>query len=378
MSSTHPAGPRRPQRVLHVVGARPNFMKTAPVMAAMRRRPDEFEQLLVHTGQHYDFEMSEVFFRDLEMPVPDRFLDAGSGSHAVQTARIMMAFEPVVEEWRPDWIVVVGDVNSTVACALVSAKLGVRVAHVEAGLRSRDRTMPEEVNRVLTDQIADLLLTPSPDADANLLREGVAADKIARVGNLMIDTLAAHLPAARARGIVERLGLPRDGYALVTLHRPGNVDDEASLREAMGGLLAVAEHIPVVFPIHPRTRRSLDAEMLEALTAGVVLLDPLGYLDFVALMDAARLVITDSGGLQEETTYLGVPCLTLRPNTERPITIEQGTNRLVPRSRPELLAAVLQAIGERRRGPAQIDLWDGAAAGRTADAIAARARPVSP
>ena len=209
MSSTHPAGPRRPQRVLHVVGARPNFMKTAPVMAAMRRRPDEFEQLLVHTGQHYDFEMSEVFFRDLEMPVPDRFLDVGSGSHAVQTARVMMAFEPVVEEWRPDWIVVVGDVNSTVACALVSAKLGVRVAHVEAGLRSRDRTMPEEVNRVLTDQIADLLFTPSPDADANLLREGVAADKIARVGNVMIDTLAAHLTAARGRGIVERLGLPR-------------------------------------------------------------------------------------------------------------------------------------------------------------------------
>ena len=375
MAGTVPSGSSRRQRILHVVGARPNFMKTAPVMAEMARRPAEFEQLLVHTGQHYDFEMSGVFFRDLEMPTPDRFLDVGSGSHAEQTARIMIAFEPVVQDWRPDWVVVVGDVNSTVACALVCAKLGVRVAHVEAGLRSCDRTMPEEINRLVTDQLADLLLTPSRDADANLRKEGVDQARIEFVGNVMIDTLVKHLAKARARPIVSRMGLEAAGYALVTLHRPSNVDDPGDLREVLEGLCRIGGTLPVVFPVHPRTRQSLDEGMLSALSARVTLLDPLGYLDFIALLDSARLVITDSGGLQEESTYLGVPCLTVRPNTERPITISCGTNRLVPRERDALVAAARTAAEESRATRAIPELWDGATAPRVARAIAARASP---
>jgi UDP-N-acetylglucosamine 2-epimerase (non-hydrolysing) len=363
------------QRILHVVGARPNFMKTAPVMAEMSRRPAEFEQLLVHTGQHYDFEMSEVFFRDLDMPEPDRFLHVGSGSHAEQTARIMLAFEPVVQDWRPDWVVVVGDVNSTVACALVCAKVGVRVAHVEAGLRSRDRTMPEEVNRLLTDQLADLMLTPSRDADANLRSEGVDRSKIEFVGNVMIDTLVKNLANARARPVVSRLGLDAASYALVTLHRPSNVDDPARLREVVEGLRQIGGSLPVVFPVHPRTRKNLDERMLSALSGRVTLLDPLGYLDFVALLDSARLVVTDSGGLQEESTYLGVPCLTLRPNTERPITITCGTNRLVACDRDALVAAASAAKEEPRATHAAPELWDGAAAARVVRAVAERASP---
>lgn len=361
------------QRILHVVGARPNFMKTAPVMAAMSRRTGEFEQLLVHTGQHYDFEMSEVFFRDLDMPEPDRFLDVGSGSHAEQTARVMLAFEPVVRDWRPDWVVVVGDVNSTVACALVCAKLGVRVAHVEAGLRSRDRTMPEEINRLVTDQLAELLLTPSRDGDANLLAEGVDPAKIEFVGNVMIDTLAMNLAKARTRPIVSRLGLEADHYALVTLHRPSNVDDADGLREVLAGLREIGGSLPVVFPVHPRTRKNLNERTVSDLAGRVRLLDPLGYLDFIALLDSARLVITDSGGLQEESTYLGVPCLTVRPNTERPITITCGTNRLVARERSALVTAASLAVGEPKSTRAAPELWDGEAASRVAQAIAARA-----
>lgn len=365
------------QRILHVVGARPNYMKTAPVMAEMSRRPAEFEQLLVHTGQHYDFEMSEVFFLDLGMPTPDHFLNVGSGSHAEQTARIMIAFEPVVRDWRPDWVVVVGDVNSTVACALVCAKLGVRVAHVEAGLRSRDRTMPEEINRLVTDQLADLLLTPSTDADANLRNEGVDEAKIEFVGNVMIDTLAQHLGKARARPIVSHMGLKAAGYALVTLHRPSNVDDPGGLREVLEGLCQIGGSLPVVFPVHPRTRKNLDERMLSALSGRVTLLDPLGYLDFIALLDSARLVITDSGGLQEESTYLGVPCLTVRPNTERPITIMCGTNRLVSRERDALVAAASLATIEPRPTRSIPELWDGAAAPRVVRAIAERASPAN-
>jgi len=363
------------QRILHVIGARPNYMKTAPVMAEMSRRPAEFEQLLVHTGQHYDFEMSEFFFRDLDMRIPDRLLNVGSGSHAEQTAHIMLAFEPVVREWRPDWVVVVGDVNSTVASALVCAKLGVRVAHVEAGLRSRDRTMPEEINRLVTDQLADLLLTPSRDADANLHREGVDQAKIEFVGNVMIDTLVQHLDKARARPIVSRMGLKAAGYALVTLHRPSNVDDPGALREVVEGLCLIAGSLPVVFPVHPRTRKNIDEDTLSPLSGRVTLLDPLGYLDFISLLDSARLVITDSGGLQEESTYLGVPCLTVRPNTERPITITCGTNRLVPRERDALVAAASLAAEEPRASRAVPELWDGSAALRVVRAIAGRALP---
>jgi UDP-N-acetylglucosamine 2-epimerase (non-hydrolysing) len=375
MAGTTPSGAVTRQRILHVVGARPNFMKTAPVMAEMARRPAEFEQLLVHTGQHYDFEMSEIFFRDLQMPTPDCFLGVGSCSHAEQTARIMIGFEPVVMEWRPDWVVVVGDVNSTAACALVCAKLGVRVAHLEAGLRSFDRSMPEEINRLVTDHLADLLLTPSRDADDNLLREGVDESRIEFVGNVMIDTLVGHISAARARGIVSRLGLTAEGYALVTLHRPSNVDDPGDLQEVLQGLCQIGDNLPVVFPVHPRTRHNLDADMLAALAGRVILLDPLGYLDFIALLDSARLVITDSGGLQEESTFLGVPCLTVRPNTERPITIVSGTNRLVPRGRDALVAAAREASDEQKAALSIPELWDGVTAPRVARAIAARASP---
>ena len=331
-------------KVLHVVGARPNFMKTAPIMTAMARRPDRFEQLLVHTGQHYDDEMSAVFFRDLDLPQPDRYLEVGSGSHAQQTARVMTAFEPVVEAWQPDWVLVVGDVNSTLACTLVCAKLGVRVAHVEAGLRSGDRSMPEEINRLVTDQLADLLFTPSRDADENLLGEGIAPEKIRFVGNVMIDTLAANLAKAQTRPIVRQLGLAAGAYALVTLHRPANVDDRGDLEEILQALRSLADQVPVVFPLHPRTRQSMGPATAADLAAKVTLLEPLGYLDFVALLASAGVVITDSGGVQEESTYLGVPCLTVRPNTERPVTLTRGTNQLVPRSRTAIVAAALDAL----------------------------------
>lgn len=336
-------------------------------MTALRQCGASIEQLLVHTGQHYDYRMSQVFFEELALPEPDAFLNVGSGSHAEQTARVLLAFEPVVQQIRPDWVCVVGDVNSTLACALVCAKLGVRVAHIEAGLRSEDRSMPEEINRLLTDQIADLLFTPSRDGDANLLREGIAAEKIHFVGNVMIDSLVQVLPRARATGILESLGLERRNFVLVTLHRPGNVDAPEELSEILAALDTFGRDHPVVFPIHPRTRARL-AE-LGFSPANLQLVEPLGYLDFLALEDAAGLVVTDSGGLQEETTYLGVPCLTVRPNTERPVTITQGTNRLAPRpsgswQRDLLLEAMRSApFGERQSGRVP-ELWDGRAAER--------------
>ncbi len=361
----------RTLKVLHVVGARPNFMKTAPVMAAMARRPGAFRQVLVHTGQHYDYNMSQVFFGDLGLPAPDEFLGAGAGSHARQTARIMEAFEPVVEKHRPDWVVVVGDVNSTLACALVANKLGVRVAHVEAGLRSRDRSMPEEINRALTDQLADLLFTPSPDADDNLRREGIPPARVRRVGNVMIDSLVRLLPRAVERPTVRDLGLVPGGFVLATLHRPANVDDPRVLHEIVRALWDVAETWPVVFPVHPRTRKTLAA--LGPLPEGerLRLLEPLGYVDFLALMRAARLVLTDSGGVQEETTYLGVPCLTVRPNTERPVTVELGTNRLVAAGYEAITRAVAETTARPKGSRRVPDLWDGAAAERIADALAA-------
>jgi len=343
-------------KILHVVGARPNFMKTAPLMAAMHAAGDVFKQTLVHTGQHYDAQMSRVFFEQLQMPEPDEYLNVGSGSHAFQTAQVMQAFEPVLQKHHPDWVFVVGDVNSTLACALVSAKLGVPVAHVEAGLRSWDRSMPEEINRILTDQISDLLFTPSADGDANLLREGISAHKIHRVGNIMIDTLVKMLPAAQERPIVTDLGLRKAGYVLVTLHRPVNVDRVETLAQILAALDTIAARIPVIFPVHPRTQKNIH-------TAGihldhVRLLDPLGYLDFMALTAAARMVITDSGGIQEETTYLGIPCLTVRDSTERPATIEMGTNRLVKSSREEILSAFEQAMLEQPGVVRRPPLWD--------------------
>jgi UDP-N-acetylglucosamine 2-epimerase (non-hydrolysing) len=353
-----------PIKVLHVVGARPNFMKTAPIMAEMARYPDLFHQTLVHTGQHYDYNMSRVFFDDLDMPDPDEFLDVGSGTHAEQTARIMLAFEPVLMKYLPDWVFVVGDVNSTLACALVCAKLGAKLAHVEAGLRSGDRTMPEEINRILTDQIADFLFTPSRDADANLLREGVSPEKIAFIGNVMIDTLVRMLPKARQRPIIAELNLEPQGYVLVTLHRPSNVDEPATLEEIARALIQIARRLPIVFPVHPRTHQRLASLDIDWPKFHIRLIAPLGYLDFLALENSARLVLTDSGGVQEETTYLGVPCLTVRSNTERPVTIEVGTNRLVANSCDAMVSATQQELKTDYRVHRHIELWDGAAAER--------------
>jgi UDP-N-acetylglucosamine 2-epimerase (non-hydrolysing) len=356
-------------KILHVVGARPNFMKVAPLMRALTPHQPDVEQLLVHTGQHYDYQMSRLFFEELSLPDPDEYLGVGSGTHAEQTARVMLAFEPVLLRHRPDWVIVVGDVNSTLACALVCAKLGVRLAHVEAGLRSGDRGMPEEINRLLTDQLADLLFTPSPDADANLLHEGVDPAKIHFVGNVMIDSLVQMLLKARLRQAAGRLGLQAGAYTLVTLHRPSNVDDPHTLAEIVSALRELARDREVIFPVHPRTRQRLEQLGLD--TGRVRLVEPLGYLDFLSLMETAALVLTDSGGIQEETTYLGVPCLTARSTTERPITITQGTNRLVASNRQAILDAV-EGLAQRPASPRQpIELWDGHAAKRIAKVLLA-------
>ena len=357
-------------RIVHVVGARPNFMKVAPIIAEMERRGG-FDQRLVHTGQHDDANMSSVFFEQLDLPEPDEHLGVGSGTHAEQTARAMTTFEVVLRRMSTDWVVVVGDVNSTLACSLVCAKLGVPVAHVEAGLRSGDRSMPEEINRVVTDTLSDLLFTPSRDGDANLLREGVEPRKIRFVGNVMIDTLVRLLPVARERSIVGELRLEERDHVLVTLHRPSNVDKPETLREVWRALQRLACDYRVLFPVHPRTSERLADLGLARNGSGVELLKPLGYLDFLALMDRAALVLTDSGGVQEETTWLGVPCLTTRPNTERPVTVEHGTNELVE-SRTE---AIVAAVGRRMAAPPAThtvpELWDGAAAGRIVDVFAA-------
>ena len=357
-------------KILIIVGARPNFMKAAPIFAQLRRRPDDFDVKVVHTGQHYDAAMSDSFFKDLGLPEPDFHLGVGSASHAEQTAKIMLAFEPVVIAERPDWVVVVGDVNSTVACALVASKLGVRIAHVEAGLRSFDRSMPEEINRIVTDRLADLLLTPSRDAVETLKREGEPDEEIAFVGNVMIDTLFFALEAARETRFRESLGLARGEAVAVTLHRPSNVDDPARLAAIVAALREIAEEMPVVFPVHPRT---MDRLRTAGETLGKVrVMEPVRYVEMLDLVADARAVVTDSGGLQEETTALGVPCLTVRENTERPITISEGTNRLVPDP-----SRIAQAVRDSRivDHPRRPDGWDGCAGGRIVQALIARHQP---
>ncbi len=363
-------------KVLCVVGARPNFMKAAPVIEALRKRP-EMSVMLVHTGQHYDRQMSELFFEELGLPKPDLDLEVGSGSHGQQTGQIMIRIEPVLQREKPDLVIVFGDVNSTVAAALCAAKLGIKVAHVEAGLRSFDRTMPEELNRIMTDHLSDYLFTTEPSARKNLLREGIAEEKIFFVGNVMVDTLLNHVEQARAYRFRERLGLASRSYGLLTLHRPSNVDELGTLTTILEAVHELGKQVPIVFPCHPRTRQQLDKTGLKYLAAvnglgdgsqqrPLIVMDPLGYVEFLSLMTDARLVLTDSGGIQEETTVLGIPCLTLRENTERPVTIEQGTNVLVGTSRERILAAAAKALNGTCSATRVPELWDGKAAERIA------------
>ncbi len=361
-------------KVMCVVGARPNFMKIAPILAAARRR-GSIDTVLVHTGQHYDLAMNDSFFRQLRIPAPDISLDVGSASHAVQTAEIMTRFEPVLDAERPDCILVVGDVNSTIACALVAAKKGIRVVHVEAGLRSGDRSMPEEINRILTDALSDRLYITEADAAENLAREGVPPERVVFAGNVMIDSLEANrhlaVPAAAT------LGFTPESYAVCTLHRPSNVDDLETLASLVDTLIDIQARIPLIFVLHPRTRSRLDAGGFGARleSHGIRLLPPQGYLEMLGLLQEARMVLTDSGGLQEETTALGMPCLTLRQNTERPITITQGTNVLVGIRSEAIRQGVDAVLRDETRQARRPDRWDGRAAERIIDDLAAWLRP---
>lgn len=357
-------------KIINIVGARPNFMKIAPMMEEYRRHA-HIESLLVHTGQHYDAKMSDLFFHQLGIPEPDINLEIGSATHAVQTAEIMKAFEPVVLAHRPDVVLVVGDVNSTIACGMVAVKLGVKLIHVEAGLRSGDRSMPEEINRVLTDAISDLLFCTEQSGVDNLTREGIAKDKIHLVGHVMIDTLLKNLEKARESTIVEQLQLQGcingDGFAMLTLHRPSNVDDSRVFARILDALEVIQNDIPILFPIHPRTRKNLTALGLQARMddlPNIHLMEPIGYLDFLKLNSLAKLVLTDSGGLQEETTVLKVPCITLRENTERPVTAEIGSNQIVGTDPEKILAAYRHAMSGNWREPQIPPLWDGKAAQR--------------
>lgn len=361
--------------VVHLIAAaRPNFMKIAPVYHELSKA-DWCEPRIVHTGQHYDPNMSDSFFDDLKLPEPHIHLGVGSGTHAEQTGRVMMAYEKVCMEDPPAWIIVVGDVNSTMACTLVGAKLHIPVAHLEAGLRSGDRRMPEEINRLVTDAIADLLWTPSPDGDENLLREGVAAEKIERVGNVMIDSYKLLESQIAELDMPAKLGLDGD-FAVVTLHRPSNVDTKAALAKIVDGLVAVAKDTTLVFPLHPRTRARLEEfDLLETLSApsSIHILEPLGYQEFMSLVSNCKFILTDSGGVQEESSYLGIPCLTLRENTERPVTVTEGSNRLIHAGELKEAAGKL-ARQEKTRTPGTIDLWDGRSAARIAESLEKRIR----
>lgn len=357
---------RSMMKIINVVGARPNFMKIAPLMKAYESS-SIISPVLVHTGQHYDEKMSDLFFRQLEIPEPDINLECGGGSHAQQTAAIMTAFEPVLLEHKPDSVLVVGDVNSTIACGLVAVKLGIKLVHVEAGLRSFDRSMPEEINRVVTDSISDLLFCTEQSGVDNLLHEGIAEDKIFLVGNVMIDTLLKNKAKAESSNILNQLNLNSNDFAVLTLHRPSNVDDEIVFGRILDALEIIQKDMPIIFPVHPRTRKNIYSmslgERVDAM-AGLRLLDPIGYLDFLKLMSSAKIVLTDSGGIQEETVILGIPCLTLRENTERPITVEIGSNHLVGTDTSKIIHAYRQAVDDRWHEPKMPPLWDGRASER--------------
>jgi UDP-N-acetylglucosamine 2-epimerase (non-hydrolysing) len=359
-------------KIINICGARPNFMKIAPLMRAYNAYPD-VSPLLVHTGQHYDKNMSDLFFRQLQIPEPDVNLGIGSGSHASQTAQIMTAIEPLLAEHRPDWLVVVGDVNSTIACGLVAVKMGIRLAHVEAGLRSFDMGMPEEINRILTDRISDLLFVTEPSGKENLLKEGTPADRIHVVGNVMIDTLRANRDKAEASTVLADLQLEPKGYNVATLHRPSNVDDPVMLGGIADAFDEIQRDLPIIFPMHPRTKANLAklglADRFDQMS-GLRIVEPLGYLDFLKLVANASTVLTDSGGIQEETTILGVHCLTIRANTERPVTITQGTNQLVGTDPKKIVAAYRKARENPIAAPPTIDKWDGRAAERIAAVLA--------
>ncbi len=366
-------------KLILVAGARPNFMKIAPISRAIAKHNgtssgELIEPILVHTGQHYDYEMSQVFFENLKLPQPDIHLGVGSGTHAEQTGKVMIEFEKVLLKEEPDLVIVVGDVNSTLAAALAAVKLHIPVAHVEAGLRSDDRSMPEEINRLLTDAISDYLFTPSPDADKNLRKEGIPHEKIFCVGDVMIDSLLFHKEIASQRQVLSRLGLEKGGYALLTLHRPSNVDDKQSLLRIITAVTQIAQRIPVVFAVHPRTQKRMkEFNLLNKLPVAnhqLLLIDPLGYPDFINLEMNCRFVMTDSGGIQEETTVLAIPCLTLRSSTERPITISQGTNTLVRNDTSEIVGEAFKILdGKGKRGKCP-ELWDGKAAERIVDILA--------
>lgn len=363
------------KRILNVVGARPNFMKIAPIQRIMQRMTNTIEPILVHTGQHYDERMSKLFFDDLELPKPDIYLGVGSGSHAEQTARIMVEFEKVCESEKPDLVVVVGDVNSTAACSMVASKMSrqIGIAHVEAGLRSFDRKMPEEINRIITDALSEYLFITEKNATANLLKEGVPQDKIHFVGNVMIDSLTYYLSKETTSNILTEMNLKEKGYALVTLHRPSNVDDPENFTKIITAFKEIQKNVPIVFPIHPRTQKNIDKLGLRSeidKLKNLKLLPPIGYFDFMQLMASCGFVMTDSGGIQEETTYLGIPCLTLRENTERPITVEIGTNEIVGTDTEKITSYAKKIVdGEWKKGQVP-ELWDGKAAERIVEVLA--------